>query len=314
MSIGPRSPRPALEIGDLELVLALSETGSTVGAAPRLGLTQSAVSRALHAAEDRLGAALFTRGARGLAPTRAGERILSGAPLLLAQLVELEAAALGAEKPAELRVVCECYTAYRWLPSTLAELRRAGGELFVTLSVEHTADPVAALRRGDLDAALLTTSKAPPALRDEPLFHDEIVFLVSRRHPLARAQTLAVRDLLEHPLIVSTATPEAEARWFTRQVFSREQRPTYLRFPLTEAIVDAARAGLGIAVMSEWIASPYVADDELVLKRLRKKRLSRPWRFAFRPEAAEAARRLRAVLQATVPRLPSRAFQLAEGA
>jgi len=311
MSIASR--RPGLEVEDLRLVLALSETGSTVGAARRVGLTQSAVSRALLAAEGRLGVALFTRGARGLTATRAGERILSGAPALLAQLMELEAAARGDARPAALRLVCECYTAYRWLPSTLAELRRTGAELDVTLAVEHTADPVAALRRGDIDAALLTTSKTPAALRDEPLFRDEIVFLVSRQHPLAHRPALVAADLLEHPLIVSTATPAAEAGWFKKQVFGRAQQPKFLRFPLTEAIVDAARAGLGIAVMSEWIASPYAADEELVLKTLKRKRLARPWRLAFRPESAEASQRLRAVLQTVVPHLPRSAF-LAESA
>src|SRR5262249_41134591 len=83
-------PRPQLEIRDLELVLALAAAGSTAAAASAMHITQSAVSRALAQAEDRVGARLFDRAARGLSPTVAGRRLIDGAGLVLTQLRELE--------------------------------------------------------------------------------------------------------------------------------------------------------------------------------------------------------------------------------
>ena len=47
--------RGALDVADLQLVLALAESGSTVRASTVLHLTQSAVSRGLLAVEDKLG-------------------------------------------------------------------------------------------------------------------------------------------------------------------------------------------------------------------------------------------------------------------
>jgi len=116
-------------------------------------------------AEERLGVRLFERSARGLRPTTAGEQMIRGATPILAQLVALESQV---EAPAplvqHLRVACECYTAYRWLPSTVAALRGTLPGLQVTLSPEHTGAPVAGLLSGELDLALLTTSSvvAPP--------------------------------------------------------------------------------------------------------------------------------------------------------
>lgn len=301
---GPALERPRLEIKDLELVVALAETGSTVAASPRLHLTQSAISRALLSVEDRLGAPLFVRRARGLSLTPAGERLVTGARTLLAHLAELEHAARGIPEPVSLRLVCECYTAYRWLPSTLAELERAGVDLKVTLSVEHTQAPVDALRAGAVDVALLTTGRAGRALCEAPLFSDQILFLLSRHHPLAERAALTREDLLAFPLITSTATPEPEARWFLGSLFGRGRKPTFLKFPLTEAIVDAARAGLGVAVLSEWVASPYLSDRELVLKPLLRRKLERPWRIACRPEHVSACERLAQVLSHLVPHSP----------
>src|SRR5450432_1097383 len=85
--------KPSLEVRDLELVLALAESKSTVRAASRLHLTQSAISRGLLNIEDKLGVQLFARSAKGLAPTAAGEQLIEGAGAVLAQLVELEARA-----------------------------------------------------------------------------------------------------------------------------------------------------------------------------------------------------------------------------
>lgn len=297
---------PALDVHDLQLVLALAASGSTVRAASRLHLTQSAVSRGLLAVEDKLGTKLFDRVARGLVATAAGQRLVGGAGPLLAQLVALEHhARAGLEPRVSLRIVSECYTAYRWLPSTLAALQAGIGGLDLSVAFEHTASPVSALLAGDVDVALLTTGRTSGGLVEEPLFRDEIVFVVGTTHALARRAALTLADLRAHPLITSTSTPEPERRWFLSRVFGgRPPRVELLRFPLTEAIIDAARAGMGIAAMSEWIATPYLASGDLVAKRLRGRVLERPWRMAYRRESAEPARRLKAALAGAPPRLP----------
>lgn len=285
--------------------MALAQAGSTVRAAARLHLTQSAVSRGLLAVEDKLGARLFQRVARGLVPTPAGQRLVAGTGPVLAQLAELERhARAGLDGRVTLRVVSECYTAYRWLPSTLAALRPRMASLEIALAFEHTGAPAAALANGDVDVALLTTAKLARGLVEEPLFRDEIVFVVAATHPLADRTGLTVADLCGFPLITSTSTPEAERRWFLSRVFPKTPpRLEFLRFPLTEAIVDAARAGMGIAVMSEWIATPYLAAGDLVARRLRGRALERPWRIAYRREVAEPARQFMTAIAGAPPRV-----------
>lgn len=277
-------------------------------------ITQSAVSRALGQAEERVGARLFERTGRGVTPTAAGERLIAGAGLVLAQLRELERE-VAAPEPAttRIRLVCECYTAYRWLPSTMASLRRRLPRLEVELAVEHTQDPVGALARGDIDVALLTTASLPGAregggaLVERPLFSDEVVFVVSTSHPLAARGSLTRDHLRKGPLITSN-TPPAEARWFMSTVFGRQKpRLEFLRFPLTEAVIDAARAGMGIAVLSEWMADGYLGGGDLTVKRLSSGPLRRPWRIACRRASEGAAERLIAALEGSAPRLTARA-------
>jgi LysR family transcriptional regulator for metE and metH len=303
--------RPRLEVRDLEVVLALASTGSTTKAASALHLTQSAVSRALCLAEERVGTRLFDRTRVGLSPTPAGERLVAGARSILAQLGSLERETLSpaATAPTRVRLVCECYTAYRWLPSALIEMRRALPRLDVSLALEHTDDPAPALARGEIDIALLTTAPLPSErasrepLVEKPLFSDEVVFLVAPSHPLASRRAITKQDLMRHALITSRVPPE-EARWFLRRVFGKATPAlSLLQLPLTEAIVDAARAEMGIAVLSEWIASAYVERGDVVVKRLATGPLQRPWRIAYRRDVEAAAEPLRSYLASSLPRL-----------
>jgi len=291
-----------LETADLVLVATLAECGSTVNASVALHLGQSAISRRLLTVEDKLGTRLFERNPRGLALTPAGRRFVAAAGPLLAQMLALEETVRsGASLVAPLRVVCECYTAYRWLPAALPAIeKQLGGSLHIAM--EHTGAPVEALRKGRVDLALVTTSRVPSSLAEMPLIQDEIVFLVAARHPLASRGALTSAELGRVPLITSTATPAPESRWFMRQVFgSKTSRVQQHAFPLTEAVVDATRAGMGVAPMSEWVAKDYLAEGDLVAVRLARKRLRRPWRLAYRRDLEGTARKLASVLQSAAP-------------
>ena len=301
------APRaPALDVRDLRVILALARAGTTARAAEALHLTQPAVSRALLGAENKLGVRLFERTPRGLVATAETERLLPEAARLLVELSSLdESARAPARKISRLRLVAECYTAYHWLPSALVSLRQTLPGIEIDLRIEQTAKPLDALESGELDVALVTTSVLPKQrsgpVEQRTLFADEIVFIVSTSHPLATRPALHRKDLTAYPLI--TSRPSAEERgWFVRTVFGRSKpKARFELLPLTEAIIDVARAGLGIAVLSEWVASPHLGLGGLVAKRLASGPLERPWHFAFRRDVKEPALTLLQALLAAAP-------------
>jgi LysR family transcriptional regulator for metE and metH len=263
------------------------------------------VSRALLAAEDKLGVRLFERTPRGLEPTPAGRTLLDSAPRLLTELHELESRLLGpAIAPQRLRLVCECYTAYHWMPSALQGLRASLPGVDLSIAIECTGDPLAALQAGDIDVALISEAPTPRSRRlvDKPLFADEVVFVMAASHRLATRASLTRADLSGEALLTSRL-PTRDMRWFHKPLAAAREAPLrYQVLPLTEAVIDFARAGLGIGVLSEWVAEPHLRRGDVIAKRLASGPLRRPWRLVWRKEVDEAAMRLWQVLEKAAPR------------
>jgi len=68
--------RRRLKLRQLEILLAVAETGSMAKAATRLAISQPAISRAVADAEHALGVPLLDRGTQGVTPTQYGEALL----------------------------------------------------------------------------------------------------------------------------------------------------------------------------------------------------------------------------------------------
>jgi LysR family transcriptional regulator for metE and metH len=295
-----------LDSRDLRLVLALTTAHTTAGAAASLHLTQPAVSRALLAAEDKLGVRLFERTPRGLVPTPAGRTLLEVAPRLLTELRELESRLRGPAAPAQrLRLVCECYTAYHWMPSAIEGLRANLPGVDLSIALEFTRDPIAALQAGEIDVALISEAPTPRSRRlvDKPLFADEVVFVMSAAHRLAGRASLSRADLRGETLLTSRL-PTRDMAWYHKPLAATREAPLHYQvLPLTEAVVDFARAGMGIGVLSEWVAEPHLKRGDVVAKRLASGPLRRPWRLVWRKEAEDAALQLWQVLEKAAPRI-----------
>jgi LysR family transcriptional regulator, regulator for metE and metH len=296
-----------LDVHDLRLVLALATARTTAAAATSLHLTQPAVSRALLGLELRMDTRLFDRTRQGLEPTEAGRTLLAHAGRLLDEMTALEAQVRGGVAPVQrLRLVCECYTAYHWMPSALQGMKASLPGIEISIALECTADPIAALLEGEIDAALVSEAPTPRSRRlvDKPLFSDEIVFVMAASHRLATRAALTRADLQGEALYTSRA-PTRDMGWFLKPLAGGRGDPplNFQALPLTEAVVDFARAGLGLGVLSEWVAEPHLKRGDVVARRLASGPIRRPWRLVWRKEMQEPALRLWRVLEKATPRL-----------
>jgi LysR family transcriptional regulator for metE and metH len=280
---------PTLDIRDLALVREVTGAGSVSRAAAKLHLTQSALSHRLRAAESRLGTALFLRVGKKMVPTPAGERVLDVARRVLDDLerTETDVRALGHDRGGLLRLSTQCYTGYHWLPALLGTFQERYPLVDVQIAVDATYRPVEALLAGEIDLAVLTRAAKDNRLTLRPLFQDELFAIVAPTHPFAKRQFVEAPDFAAEHLI-TYMIDRRESLLFREILDPAAVTPARIsRVPLTEAILEMVKAGLGVAVLERWAVAPALDSGAVSAVRITRRGIIRQWSVATLRGAGE---------------------------
>ncbi|MDE1918461.1 MAG: LysR family transcriptional regulator [Sphingomonadales bacterium] len=243
--------------------------GSFSGAARRRGQTPSAIVRQIDALEHSLGVPLLVRSTRALAMTDAGERLFERAQPLLDQLADThaEVAAFDGAVAGVVRIACFPTFGKRYVIPALEQVMMDHPQLQVELDLtERLADPVlerldAVIRIGELaDSTLIATKLA-----------DQRRLLVASPAYLARMgmpETLG--DLASHRLIdkLHGADLLGWADLLDCPLNGLTDNDAVFRCDDFEAMRLAARAGLGLALLPDWVVGEDVRCGALTRVRL----------------------------------------------
>jgi len=267
-----------LDIRHLKLIVAVTEEKSVTRAGEVLHLTQSALSHQLREIEDRLGTPLFLRMNKKMILTQAGERLLRTARQVLDEMKRAEdhISQMAANRQGALRISTECYTCYHWLPDVMKEFRRKFPGVEVKIDAEATHRPIQALLQGKLDVAIVSDERRDKQLLYRALFEDEFVAVMSTDHPLVERPYLTARDFADQNLILYVSPEEST-------VFEKILRPAGVTparvstVPLTEAIIEMVKAGLGVSALARWAIKEQIAAGKIVARPLTRKGLRRQW-------------------------------------
>lgn len=236
--------------GQIELLVALTETGSFSEAAKRLGLTQSAVSHSLARLESELGVVLVERGRRGINLTPTGAAILPYAREVRTRLEairQVSAAAVG-EAQGKVRLgIAPPFPA-----ATLARIVRAfheaypGVELVISEDAMVTEKP--SLADGRLDVVFAPDT--PPGTQSVAFGEETIVAVLPVDHPLAATEAITAAALVHEPLILPRYGRDAIGERLRRER-DTERSPVRHFVSTTSAALALVDAGLGIALIAQ---------------------------------------------------------------
>lgn len=277
---------------------AAAEESSLSGAARRLGVEHSTVSRRIASLELSLGTALIERGPSGLTLTRLGARV--------AELVkEMDRAAhsiekLAIEKRANVRLVVP--TGFLELLSPrLERLRRE--QRHIALEVV-SAGRRANLRKGAADLAIRVGPSRDEGLVTRKLADVASALYASRAYLTQQRAPIDVDDLGGHSVVgfqrALARTPAAE--WLAART---ENASIVLRGREAVDLVTAVRSGIGLGVLP-----CFLADREASLERLTPKPVAlRPVSLVYRRES-RLSPEVRAVMRFVVDAVREHAAEL----
>lgn len=260
-------PLPALRAFE-----AAARLGSLSRAAAELHVTHGAISRHVRSLEEALGVPLFARQGRGLVLTEAGQALREASGEAFARLRQTWRQLRRRPATAPLVLGCSGSLLARWV---IPRLARLGTELpALTLHLSATEQPPGPDLAG-LDAALLLASPPWPASwRVFDLGAERIGPVLSPRMLAAEPATRLSADLLAGlPLLGTRSRPQAWSDWALASGLDPAMLPASQDFEHLLYLLEAALAGLGIAIAP----APLVAED------LANGRLIAPWGFVDTP-------------------------------
>ena len=191
------------DLPDLRLVAAIADSGSLTRAARLVHLAPSSASHRLSQLENTLGVALFSRHARGLTATAAGESLLRHARQVFAQLEQMHAdlAPYASGLHSQVTVFANTNAINCFLPEDLGDFLREHPRVRVSLEEQPSPAIIQAVAAGQVDIGVVAADSPLSGLETHPYRQDRLVLLVPIDHPLAGRQQVAFADVLAEPFV-----------------------------------------------------------------------------------------------------------------
>jgi len=265
-----------IENKDLNLVRLIAENGSLTSAARRMHVSQPAASQRLANIQARIGADLFIRKDGQMRPTAIGDRLIEAAEASSRLLDETKA---------DITRLLEQRDCYRWLPFVIRDMRLAHPALTVDVVPEATEDPYAALISDQVDIAIVSNPSVDSGFAEQELFTDELYAVMSVEHPYSTRRYLNPSNFSDQTLILYTGNKHAVLE---EVLYPAGITPAQImQVRMTEAIVELARSGQGIAVLAGWAFNDLDNRDGLVPVRITKRGFKRTWRAVINDNCSD---------------------------
>ncbi len=241
----------------LRIFHAVAQAGSFTHAGEILSLSQSAVSRQISSLESDLQTPLFHRHARGLILTEQGEMLYRTAREVFAKLAMTESALTDSkDRPrGELKVTTTVAFGSTWVSPRVHEFIEGYPEIMLTLLLsDHELD----LAMREADVALRMRQPVQPDLIARKLLTVHYHIYAATDYLKRFGTPTSLADLDNHRLITygdEAPPPLHDVNWMMTMGMSQNAvRHAHFKVNNIYAIMAAARSGLGIAALPDYIA------------------------------------------------------------
>lgn len=256
----------ASRLSEIEVFVHVVQSGSFTSAARELGISKSYVSKQVRALEERLGARLLHRTTRTLAPTDAGQAFADRCTALLEELDDAEraVAALQDSPRGTLRVTAPVSFGLSYVAPVLAEYLAEHDDLEAL--VDYSDRKVDLVDEG-FDLAIRVGRMQDSSLIARRLAPVDALLVSSPGYVETHGMPTHPDDLRDHSCLVYSLL-ETPTSW---TLFPRDGgEPARVRVTARvvsnngEALLQAARNGVGIAALPDFMVYEDIAAGRLV--------------------------------------------------
>lgn len=252
---------------ELQVFLVVARERSFTKAAGKLGVSQSALSHAIKALEERLNVRLLTRTTRSVAPTEAGERIITCLEPRLADLEQVLESVIQIDGPASgnIRLSAGEHAARSLVWPKLKPFLRQYPNINVELVVDNGFVNIV---EGRFDAGIRLGESVDKDMIAVKIGPDMRMAVVGAPSYFAANPEPETPQDLQHHRCINMRLPTAGGLYHWE--FEREGKPFRVRVDgqvtlnLLSERLDAALSGFGIACVPEDMIQPHIKSGELI--------------------------------------------------
>ncbi|MDT1062478.1 LysR family transcriptional regulator [Paracoccus sp. CPCC 101403] len=257
-----------MTLDQLRIFAAVAEREHVTQAAAFLNLTQSAVSAAISALEERHAVRLFDRVGRRIVLTDAGRSFLVEARAMLGRAEQAERllADLAGLKRGTLRLAASQTVANYWLPPIMHRFHCTYPGFELQLSIGNTAEVAQMVHEASADLGFVEGDIEDASLSIHPLPGDQLSLVVAPGHPWVAQPPVTALDLAASPWVLRE--PGSGTRMVSEAVLLAHgltigDIQVALELPSNESVRAAVEAGAGATLISELVVTPSVETGRL---------------------------------------------------
>ncbi|MCZ0733699.1 LysR family transcriptional regulator [Phreatobacter sp. AB_2022a] len=253
-----------MDLDDFRLLCAAVDRGGIAPAARECGLSPSMASRRIAALERTMGAKLLLRTTRSLAPTEAGEALLSWARSALVDWgrVRDEIGAMQGQAAGLVRLATNDYAASAYLPAILASFARRQPEIRVAISI---AQEPARLLDGACDLAVHAGRRPDAELIGRRIYEYSRRLVAAPSYLASRPAPRTPAEVARHLCLTHTVSEPSEWTFEAADGTLHAQRiHSYMACDSWTMLLELAVAGIGIARLSDSLVRQPIAEGRLV--------------------------------------------------
>ena len=253
----------------LHWLTVLSQQGSYTAAAARLGVSKAAMSQHIAELERAAGVELVRRTTRSVQLTQAGQRLVDETRAPFEQIAQSFASVrdLAGAPRGLLRITAPVALAHQQLVPRLAEFLRLYPEVRLELDM---SDRLSSMGTEGFDLAIRHTAAPPDTHVAWTLCSTVSVLVATRSYLRKRGVPDAPADLVTHNCLHYRRAQDAPA--WTFEPMTAHKEAARVTVPISgslsannsEALRDAALAGLGIALLPDFTAQASLRQGKLV--------------------------------------------------
>lgn len=249
-----------MNVQQLKTFVAVVDHGSFSDAARALGVSQPAVTMQVQSLESSVGATLLDRRYRRVDLTEAGNAFLPHARRVLEQLDEAreEIEALSGVVTGRLSIAASTTPGVYVIPRLLGAFVEQNPEVGLTIAVHDTAEVIEAVETGHADLGVTGATVRGARVQFEQAGVDELVLICPPSSPLASGKGVALAELADERWVLresGSGTRQVAERLAADHGLDPDELRVTVELGTGEAIVSAVEGGLGISIVSRYVAA-----------------------------------------------------------